>query len=121
MKKRVLIIDDDESVLSSLSRFLEVHGVTTSVAADEKSAIETFDQESHELDLVCLDGCLGGYKFNTQPILRHLLDAGFKKPIVSISGNPDIRQIMVKEGCTHHSDKMSIGERVLSLLNISQD
>ncbi len=52
-KERVLIVEDDESILGGLRLNLELEGYSIVVAKDGKEAVEQF--EEHEPDLVILD------------------------------------------------------------------
>jgi two-component system OmpR family response regulator len=49
----LLLVDDDEDILSLLRNFFRKHGHTVSIAADGKSMFATL--EAHQIDLVILD------------------------------------------------------------------
>ena len=53
MKKRVLVVDDDESVRESLSKVLLDAGYEVALAADGQTALEQFDPG--QIDLLLLD------------------------------------------------------------------
>ena len=53
MKKRVLSVDDDESVLKCMKALLDGQGFDVRVTADPAEALEIIREE--ELDLVTLD------------------------------------------------------------------
>lgn len=50
---RILIVDDDESILNLLSRFLKQCGYTVATASEWEAGLNMFSQDSY--DLVLLD------------------------------------------------------------------
>lgn len=80
-KKRILIVEDDESITLGLRMNLEAEGYDVVVATDGETGLSA--ARSPEVSLVILDIMLP--KVNGLEILRHLRSEGCKTPIVLLS------------------------------------
>lgn len=80
-KKRILIVEDDESITLGLRMNLEAEGYDVVVATDGETGLAV--ARSPEVSLVILDIMLP--KVNGLEILRHLRGEGCKTPIVLLS------------------------------------
>lgn len=84
MNKRVLVVEDNDMNQKSITRILEKEGVSYTVAADGKEAIELLEKSQH-YDLVLMDlhmPHMDGYQTTTY--LRKKLNASI--PVVGMSG-----------------------------------
>ena len=86
MSKRVLIVDDEESVRSSLEKLLAFEKYTTFSAADGETALETVSGE--RIDLVLLDIKMPG--MDGIEVLQRIKEARGDLPVVIISGHGTI-------------------------------
>ncbi|GMV16816.1 MAG: response regulator transcription factor [Polyangiaceae bacterium] len=80
-KKRILVVEDDESITLGLRMNLEAEGYEVVVATDGETGLSV--ARSPEVSLVILDIMLP--KVNGLEILRHLRGEGCKTPIVLLS------------------------------------
>ena len=86
MSKRVLIVDDEESVRSSLEKLLAFEKYTTFSAADGESALEKVAGE--RIDLVLLDIKMPG--MDGIEVLQRIKETRSDLPVVIISGHGTI-------------------------------
>lgn len=83
--KRVLIVDDDALVLTSLDTMFKSNGYMTSTAGSGAKAIETLKREPH--DLVFMDVIMKG--MNGIDTLREIKRFAPHTTVVLISGYPE--------------------------------
>jgi PAS domain S-box-containing protein len=83
----VLIIDDDDSVRSSLSSYLEDSGFLPLTASDGKQGIETFDQQ--DIDLVLVD--LRMPEMDGYDVIKYIHEKSPQTPLIVISGASGIQ------------------------------
>ena len=81
-RKRILIVEDDESISLGLRMNLEAEGYEVEVVADGESAIERI-RKNDALDLVILDVMLP--RMNGLEVLRTLRAEGIRVPIIVLS------------------------------------
>jgi DNA-binding response OmpR family regulator len=81
-KKRILIVEDDESISLGLRMNLEAEGFDVEVLADGESALERIRKDEH-LDLVILDVMLP--RKNGLEVLRTLRGEDVRVPIIVLS------------------------------------
>ena len=86
MGRRILIVDDEESIRQSLSAALEDEGFQTSVAKDGKEALRIVSEESP--DLVLLDIWMG--RMDGLETLKKLKEDLPSLPVIMISGHGTI-------------------------------
>lgn len=86
MGRRILIVDDEESIRQSLSAALEDEGFQTSVAKDGKEALRIVSEESP--DLVLLDIWMG--RMDGLETLQKLKEDLLSLPVIMISGHGTI-------------------------------
>lgn len=81
VKRRILIVEDDESITLGLQMNLEAEGYEVVVAADGDAGLEA--ALAHDFALVVLDVMLP--KMNGFEVVRRLRAAGHRVPIVMLS------------------------------------
>ncbi|UCD84817.1 MAG: sigma-54-dependent Fis family transcriptional regulator [Deltaproteobacteria bacterium] len=86
MGRRILIVDDEESIRQSLSAALEDEGFQTSVAKDGREALKIVNDESP--DLMLLDIWMG--RINGLETLRKVKEDSPCLPVIMISGHGNI-------------------------------
>jgi two-component system nitrogen regulation response regulator NtrX len=86
MGRRILIVDDEESIRQSLSAALEDEGFQTSVAKDGKEALRIVSEESP--DLVLLDIWMG--RMDGLETLQKVKEDLPSLPVIMISGHGTI-------------------------------
>lgn len=77
--KRILLVEDDESIRKFVSRVLTANGYNIFVAGDGKEALDIFDKENGNLDLLFCDVILPGE--NGIQLVNHIL---LRKPGIGI-------------------------------------
>src|SRR5581483_4579968 len=90
MKKKILVVDDDESILDALSLILEEEGYTVQSTI---KGTEIYNKiKSFKPDLILLDVLISGS--DGRQICKNLkhLDATRKIPIIMISAHPTANQ-----------------------------
>lgn len=83
----ILIIDDDNSVRSSLSSYLEDAGYNPLTACDGKQGIEIFGQE--DIDLVLVD--LRMPEMDGYEVIKHIHKKSPQTPLIVVSGASGIQ------------------------------
>jgi two-component system nitrogen regulation response regulator NtrX len=86
MSKRVLIVDDEESIRNSLDKLLSYERYKTYVAADGKSGLETIANE--RIDVVLLD--IKMPEMDGLEVLQKIREMRSDLPVVIISGHGTI-------------------------------
>jgi DNA-binding NtrC family response regulator len=79
----VLVIDDDEVVLSLVSGILEAHGHSVSTAQDGRAGMKIFDED--QIDLVVTDIVMPGQE--GMATIGAIRRANQKVPILAMSGS----------------------------------
>lgn len=109
MKKRILIIDDDELVTSSLKKALSQSGYDVDVALSGKSGIQFV--ETNLPDLVLLDIFLGD--LNGLEVLKKIQLINSDLPVVMITGFADVQTAV-------NAIKMGAIDFILKPINLDQ-
>ena len=84
--KRVLIVDDEESILFTFSKFLRDRGYLAETALTYESAVEKL--KHYEYDLVFADIILGG-KSGIE-LLREIRELGLNCSVIIVTGAPEV-------------------------------
>ncbi|HKJ83973.1 MAG TPA: response regulator [Mariprofundaceae bacterium] len=91
---KILVVDDDEFVLSALADFLEMIGHHPLPLRDSREAIRLFDKKEDDFDLLITDICMPG--INGLQLIRKVRETNSQLPIIVITGyaeNEDLEQI----------------------------
>ncbi|MCU0849058.1 MAG: SpoIIE family protein phosphatase [Spirochaetes bacterium] len=92
MKKKIFVIDDEESIRKFLTRILDKSGYEVVTASDGREALEIVDYDT--VDLIMLD--MNMPKMNGIEFLRKLGTMNVKKiPVLMVSGETDL-DVMVE-------------------------
>ena len=86
MSARILVVDDDQATLASLSRAFRLAGYDAVVCDNASRAIALVRQE--RFDLVCSDVVMPGK--DGLAMLTELRDGGIAVPVIMISGQATI-------------------------------
>ncbi len=81
--KHILLVEDEEHLAVGIRFNLEGDGYRVTVAADGVSAVEMFDQQSDDIDLVILDLMLP--RMSGYAVCEHIRDAGSRVPVLILS------------------------------------
>ncbi len=111
---RLLVVDDEESVLDMLSRFLTRKGYLVTTATNGRTALELFRDQP--FDLVLSDVRMP--VITGLQLLRAVKDINPRVPVILISGYGDVETVVqaLKNGAENFLSKplkMSLLERVL--------
>jgi two-component system, NtrC family, nitrogen regulation response regulator NtrX len=111
MKDRVLIIDDEEGVRSSLKMILEYEGYDCLLAANGEAGLKMLERESP--DVVFLD--IKMPNMDGMEVLRQIKARDAQLPVVMISGHADVRTAFEasKLGAFDFLEKPPESERLL--------
>lgn len=86
LKKKILIVDDEESIRFTFSHFLKEEGYDVVTASDLKSARKILFHT--QVDLIFIDIVLGGE--SGLDLLKQVKSLYLKHPVVMITGNPTL-------------------------------
>lgn len=86
MKKKILVIDDEENIRFTFESFLFDEGYEVSTAKDHSAALLAIDESN--FDLIFVDILLDG-KSGIE-ILRYIKGKNLTCPVVVITGSPDV-------------------------------
>ncbi len=88
--KTVLIVDDDQDILTAIQQAVESNGATCQTAADGNQAVELAEQEKP--DLIILDAMLPKRSgFLVMEKLRTSMEPADRPKVIMITGNPGKR------------------------------
>ena len=85
LKKKILVVDDEESIRFTFSHFLKEEGYDIVTASDLKSARKILFHT--QVDLIFIDIVLGGE--SGLDLLKQVKSLYLKHPVVMITGKPD--------------------------------
>lgn len=88
---RMLIVDDNEMIRSSLQEFFEAEGYDVALAADGETALETM-RDSPVFDVVLLDVMLP--QKNGFDVLRESQEMGLLSPVLMLTGRGEQENIL---------------------------
>ncbi|MGO9146572.1 MAG: sigma-54 dependent transcriptional regulator [Desulfomonilia bacterium] len=86
LKRKILVVDDEESIRFTFSHFLKEEGYDVVTASDLKSARRILFHT--QLDLIFIDIVLGGE--SGLDLLKQVKSLYLKHPVVMITGNPTL-------------------------------
>ena len=86
LKRKILVVDDEESIRFTFSYFLKEEGYDVVTASDLKSARRILFHT--QLDLIFIDIVLGGE--SGLDLLKQVKSLYLKHPVVMITGNPTL-------------------------------
>ena len=112
--KKILVIDDDPTLLKMLQPFLESHGFAVTVAFDGEEGIEKLKIELP--DLIVLDvrmPRMNGYAF----IFEMKKLGGAKVPIIVLTAKEGMAEIFKAEGVKEYITKPFKFESLLENIN----
>lgn len=109
MKQRILVIDDDELVTTSLKRALNQSGYQVEVALSGKAGLKEI--EDSEPDMILLDIFLGDY--NGLEVLKKIQSINPDLPVVMITGFADVQTAV-------NAIKMGAIDFILKPINLDQ-
>jgi len=90
--ERVLLIEDEPSVVQFVRRALQSHGYEVEIAMTQKAAIETYDRAGGNFDLIFADAKLPDG--NGMEVLRHVFDDRPEMKALLSSGYTDDRALV---------------------------
>ena len=96
--RHVLLIEDEESLLTPIARYLERLGGTVLTAREREEAEALL--ENGRFDLIVLDLALSSYGLEGLDLLRSIRQAGIGTPVLVLSGlvNADVEAEAVRRG-----------------------
>lgn len=113
VKKKILIVDDDRSILESLSKLLRAEGYEIDLAEDGQKAIEKLLQE--HIDLLLLD--LGLPVKDGWVTLSWLAEVKAIFPVIIITGRNNQRELAEKAGADALMEKPLDVPRLLQTIH----
>ena len=114
-KGSLLLVDDEEDILTVLSSFLERSGFKVSTAANGELALKKIEQETP--DLVVLDILMPG--LDGREVLRRLRQRSFITPVIMLTrvGNATERALALEEGADDYLNKPFDAHELLARIN----
>lgn len=114
--KKVLLVEDTEWCYEKISKVLD--SKVEVIWADSLEKGKSLFGENPDIDLIIMDACVPGDAPNSMPLIKHILEAGFKNPIIGCSSMSFYTNNLIEAGATHKSDKDKVGKLALELLGI---
>src|SRR5688572_18869059 len=113
--KRVLVIDDDHSLCTLLSRFLTKNGFVTETALSASTGIEKF--KDNKFDLVLCDFRLDDK--DGREVLKSIKVLDPQAVVIMITGYSDLKTAVdvIKEGAYDYISKPLIPDEILNVIN----
>ncbi len=106
MKKKVLIVDDEPTILLSLSHLLSSPSVSVITTGKIEEAEEAL--LSHKIDLVIADIRLSGvYGYEGLHLLEHIKKASPSPEVIVMTayGTPEMKEAAYAKGAYHYYEK----------------
>jgi two-component system, OmpR family, alkaline phosphatase synthesis response regulator PhoP len=96
--RRILIIDDEESILAPLARYFRRIGCEPVTAQEREEAEALLEHEA--FDLIILDLALSGCGLDGMEILRGIRASSYGTPVIVLSGlvTPEIESEALRRG-----------------------
>jgi two-component system, OmpR family, alkaline phosphatase synthesis response regulator PhoP len=96
--RRILIIDDEESILAPLARYFRRIGCEPVTAQEREEAEALLEHEA--FDLIILDLALSGCGLDGLEILRGVRSSSYGTPVIVLSGlvTPEIEKEALRHG-----------------------
>lgn len=118
--RRVLVIEDEDSMSSALQTRLEHHGFTVVVAKTKRQAYDAFIANP-DFFAILIDGWMDGAT-DTCDLIEHFCKASYGGHLIAMSSRNDTRAKQVAAGCTHESwQKHRAAHLVIDLLRREQE
>ncbi len=104
-EEHILICEDDEAFLASLSFILEDEGYVITTASNGEAALEKILDANMYFDMVITDIQMPG--LNGLQLIRRIRDSGLALPVIVITGYGDKKTLkeLIKIGCDDFLDK----------------
>lgn len=116
MKKKVLIIDDDDAICESVAMVLIEEGYDTCIGKNTKEALNAF--KNHKPDIILLDYWLSGE--NGLELLVELRKIDGVTPVIMFSANTQAKEIIKNKDIQGYVEKpFTIAELLTSLNEVS--
>lgn len=108
MNKKILIIDDDERIISLYKMVLEGQGYEVGVASDGKSGLEEVAKQKP--DLILVDAMMPGVSgFDTLTAIKAMPDSGSTKVIMLTAlSDENIKQRAISAGADDYIVKSQL-------------
>lgn len=110
MKKRILIIDDDEELCEELSEILADNGYDVKFVNDGESARQVIAEETH--DLILLDLKLPGIK--GKELLKDIKRKRKSQKVIVVSGSPKVGRLSASGSLGAYKTKEYPADEVIS-------
>ena len=116
-KKKILIVDDEEDICSTLSKILSSKDYDVSTSLNSTDALENI--KKRVFDLVLLDVWLEGSKKNGIELLKIIKNYKRNLPIILISGHGNIEMAVnaIKKGAFYFIEKPFKSEKLFLLID----
>ena len=114
--KNILLIEDDSTWLQRWQDDLrdEVGEYQICTAKTPQEAFGAFPLRQ-DWDAIIIDGCIGGDDFNALPVIEEIRKT-FSGVMIAASMNPDLRDMMMRAGCTSQTEKKYAVQQMLHIL-----
>lgn len=89
MSDKVLVVDDDKTILTMLFKALKNNGIEADLAISGEAALELVKQNKY--DLILLDINMRG--INGFEVIQKLRSSGLSTPVMVVSGRKKIRTL----------------------------
>ena len=123
MADTVLIVDDDQAVLTMLYKVIKSNGIEAETVSSGEEALERMDQKAY--DLVLLDVNMRG--MDGFEVVRAIRGRGLKTPIIIVSGRKEDYDTLygldigADDYVTKPFNPITLGAKVKALIRRSRD
>lgn len=113
--KRILVVDDDETIRDIIKSFLELNAFNVTTASDGHSAISLLNEE--KFDLVLADIVMP--EISGIDILQNIIESKKNVPVIMITAHGSIQNAVetMKMGCFDYVTKPFILDELLIIIN----
>jgi signal transduction histidine kinase/ActR/RegA family two-component response regulator len=98
VKATILLVDDDDLVLQTTARLLESLGHKVLTASSGNEAVQVFDRERHQIDVVVMDVVMPNLGGREAFLLLRKIDPEVKVLFISGYGTSEDRETLVEAG-----------------------
>lgn len=114
---KVLVVEDFDYFFNMINRGLSSE-IEVLRARTLKEGNNLF-QNNPDVDLIIMGACVPGDEPNAMPLVKKIVDSGYKRPIIACSSISPFTKKLICAGATHESSKEGAAKLALKLLNLN--
>lgn len=121
MRRKVLIVEDDEAVVDLVKTYLEIRGALQNIeiiwGQNTSEGRVLFQEHESEIEVVALDYNLPGKSGNSERLITEMVQSTFFSGVViAMSGESHNREKLLRLGASYEAEKERIAKLICKIL-----